>query len=265
MNIEQIREMQPFKSVKEMDKHVRAFLFRMKPALSEGTLKVLSFIWRHSVKYRGVSFAKIATIEKNTTLSRRTVIRAINRLVEEKLLKRVETTKANGKRGVNLLIILQQEDLFLPDDVTPNDTPSDTASISLNPPCDKLQQIKKQVEAKRKQYKNSSCNPVLIDHSFIPSFIPKPFIDTAKPFLSPRDVLEAWRTVETACKNVTLRYPASEYLPTVQEVFKQAVFAKKHNMIRTSFMGYFYGGLKNRLTEVVRKEVVNNPTSVYFN
>ncbi|MBY0121474.1 helix-turn-helix domain-containing protein [Bacillus sp. S/N-304-OC-R1] len=43
-------------------------------------MKVLQFIWRHSVKVVGVSFAKYDTIAEAVKLSRRTVIRAVQKL-----------------------------------------------------------------------------------------------------------------------------------------------------------------------------------------
>ncbi|MCP3026539.1 helix-turn-helix domain-containing protein [Halobacillus sp. A5] len=264
MEIEQIRSLQTFSSVKEMDEHVRSFLFKMKAALSEGTLKVLKFIWRHSVKYRGVSFAKIETIEKHTNISRRTVIRSINRLEKEKLLERVETTKANGKRGANILVILHQEDLFLPDDVTPAVTPHDTVAPSSKPSSEQPSKAENNSEAVNKQSESSSSKSVLLDYTYLPSFIPKPFVITTQPFLNPSEILTAWRTVESAYKQWNMRDPLEWYIEPVTEVFKQAVFAQKHGMIQTTFMGYYFGGLKNRFMQMVRRETLENPKTIHY-
>ncbi|GGF14402.1 hypothetical protein GCM10010954_11300 [Halobacillus andaensis] len=264
MEIEQIRSLQTFMSVEEMDKHVRSFLFRMKAALSEATQKVLKFIWRHSVKYRGVSFAKIETIEKHTQVSRRTVIRAINRLEQEKLLERVETTRANGKRGANILVILHQEDLFLPNDVTPVDTPYDTVPTPAKPSTDQPSAVEEISEAVNKQSESSSCMFVPLDHTFIPSFIPKLFVEAVRPFLNPTDTLHAWRTVESAYRQWDMRDPLEWYIDLVIEVFKQTVFAQKHRMIHTTFIGYFYGGLKNRFMQMARKETLEDSKTLYY-
>ncbi|MFC7063347.1 helix-turn-helix domain-containing protein [Halobacillus seohaensis] len=264
MEIKQIFKLQQFKSVKEMDLHVRAFLFRKKEALSKGNMCVLKFIWRYSVKYPGVSFAKIDTIVTKTGFSRRTVNRTISLLEQEGILKRVETIRANGKRGVNILLILPQEDLFLPDSDTPNDTLNDTVPSSNKPTWDQPLEPINSSEAKKKRSENSSCKPVTLDHTFIPSFIPTDFVENTRPFFNPTDVLSAWRTVESAYRQVNLTYPLQTYLEPVIEIFKQSVFAEKHGMIKKSFLGYYYGGMINRFKEIVRREVMDDPNTLYY-
>src|SRR5690606_20524967 len=83
----------------------RGFLYIHKSSLSGGTIKVLKFIWRHSVKIIGVSFGKYKTIAEAVDLSRRTVIRSIKKLEELGLIKKIPTSRMNGKQGVNLLVI----------------------------------------------------------------------------------------------------------------------------------------------------------------
>lgn len=121
-----IREQQRFKNKKELDLHVRSFLYKRKAALSEGTIGVLTFIWRHAVKYPGVAFPKRATIVQGTGLSESTVIRSLRCLVQEGLIMKVATKKPNGRQGGNLLVFLPQTDVFLPSDDTPPDTLRDT-------------------------------------------------------------------------------------------------------------------------------------------
>lgn len=58
LNYEMMKNHQAFGSVEDMDLSVRGFLYSFKASLSESTVKVLNFIWRHSVKVAGVSFAK---------------------------------------------------------------------------------------------------------------------------------------------------------------------------------------------------------------
>ncbi|WP_226577853.1 helix-turn-helix domain-containing protein [Halobacillus litoralis] len=122
MNMDWIRKYQPFTSKKELDEHVRSFLYKRKAALSDGTLDVLRFIWRHAVKYPGVAFPKRATIVKGTMRSESTVVRALRCLVQEGLIEKIATKKPNGRQGGNLIIFLPQTDVFLPTDDTPRDT-----------------------------------------------------------------------------------------------------------------------------------------------
>ena len=88
-----------------MDQAVRGFLYKYKSTLSDGTEKVLNFIWRYSVKFVWVSFAKYETIAEAVGVSRRTVIRAVKTLEDLGFLKKISTARMNGKQGVNLYVI----------------------------------------------------------------------------------------------------------------------------------------------------------------
>gem|GEM_PF-5866730 len=116
LNYDTIKSYQSFSTIEDMDQSVRGFLYVHKSSLSEGTKKVLNFIWRHSVKIIGVSFAKYDTIANEVELNRRTVIRCVKTLESLGILKKISTSRMNRKQGVNLLIIQQFEqvdDLFL--------------------------------------------------------------------------------------------------------------------------------------------------------
>ena len=139
LNFEIIQSYQSFSTIAEMDQAVRGFLYKHKSALSEGTMKVLKFIWRHSVKVIGVSFAKYDTIAAEVQISRRTVIRATKQLESLGIIKKIPTARMNGKQGVNLLVIqpfqsieevknnMSLQDVTAP--VTPNKTKNKQSSL----------------------------------------------------------------------------------------------------------------------------------------
>ncbi|ARI77867.1 helix-turn-helix domain-containing protein [Halobacillus mangrovi] len=265
MQMNWVTSEQRFTNKAELDRHVRSFLFKRKAALSEGTLKVLKMVWRHAIKYPGVSFMKKQTIADKTGLSTRTVTRALNKLADEVLIKKVSTKKPNGRQGVNLIVFLPQADLFLPDDVTPSVTPDVTPQLSSDTSCDKPPMEESSMETKEKQRKASYRNIDCIDHSYLPSFIPIPFINGTKPFLNPEEVLRAWRTVENAFRTTALKWPVEEYIQTILATFKRAVFARKHEMVKKDLFSYFYGGLVQGFKELVRKEVSEDRQTLYYN
>ncbi len=255
MNIETLRSLQPFPTRKELDLRVRAFLYHHKPALSEGTLTILKYIWRHSVKYPGVSFSKVETIQTKTSKSRSTVIRAINCLVKKGLLTRVPTTRPNGKRGVNILVFLTDETESLPEPEqfeveTPREmTPIEKPSSDTEPVMNKHDQ------------KN---NTTTVNSDFLPSYIPQSFISIARSFLSHSEILSAWKSALLAYKYVNLTYPIEWYVEQINQTFKQAIFAKREGTIKKNFLGYFYGGLKQMFTQTVRKEVMADSSNLYY-
>ncbi|WP_394218907.1 helix-turn-helix domain-containing protein [Halobacillus trueperi] len=264
MDWNSLKDHQRFKDKKELDLHVRSFLYKRKAALSEGTIKVLTFIWRHAVKFPGVAFPKRATIVKGTGLSESTVVRSLRCLVAEKLIEKVTTKKPNGRQGGNLIVFLPQPDLFLPTDDTPSDTLPDTPQKTETPQQDNPQAIKSTPETERKQGESSFSNVVTFDATFLPSFIPPSFIETSQPFVGVEQVLPAWRTVQSAFKQWKLQQPIEHYIDKINETFRQAVFAYKKGMVRTELLRYFYGGLMEVFKWVARKEGFESGDGLIF-
>jgi len=142
LNYETIKQYQSFATVEEMDQVVRGFLYKFKSSLSDGAIKVLHFLWNYSVKVVGVSFAKYDTMAAAVELSRRTVIRAVKMLEELAFIKKIPTSRMNGKQGVNLFVIqpfatidslltqVSPQDVTHP--VTPNKTENKQSSLCEN-------------------------------------------------------------------------------------------------------------------------------------
>ncbi|MCA1023762.1 helix-turn-helix transcriptional regulator [Halobacillus litoralis] len=252
MNWINIKEHQRFQTKQELDRHVRSYLYQRKAFLSEGTREVLRYVWRHAVKFPGVAFPKRSTIVSAVRCSESTVVRALRTLEKEGLIERVQTKKPNGRQGVNLIVFLPQPDLFLPSDDTPGDTLPDTPPSFTTSSGSKPRSSKTLQETKRNQRKASFSNIDPLDHSHLPSFIPIPFIEAARPFLSPPDVLKAWRTVESAARQLDV--DGSAYISEVVTTFKQAVFAWKHGWVKKGLFPYFYGGLIKQIHTAVEKE-----------
>lgn len=237
LTYETIKKYQSFQTIEEMDQAVRGFLYKHKAELSKGTLAVLKLVWKHSVKVIGVSFAKYEYIAEQLKVSRRTVIRAINHLMERGILKKVPTVRSNGKQGVNVLVIQSyvtlQESKMSPHavtlDVTPNKTENKQSSL-----CEK----------KDKDPRTTKRDPepslTELDSSYLPEFIPQPFIEAATPFFQAADIFMLWKRVLHAYRRLDLNRPIECYIDQIVYAFKQSVFAKKLGRIHTSFEGYFY-------------------------
>ncbi|WP_079529237.1 helix-turn-helix domain-containing protein [Halobacillus hunanensis] len=261
MNLAEIRNLQSFPSKKELDLRVRAFLYHHKQALSEGTLTVLKYIWRHSVKYTGVSFAKVETIQDKTNKSRSTVIRAINCLEKKGLLKRVPTLRPNGKRGVNILVLQAEGSERLP-----KKKPVAPSSLDSAPETAPTEQTLHETQpAETDNIQEKIQHPPVIDADYLPSYIPESFLNVSRPFLTPHDILSAWKSVQRAYQKVNLTQPLEWYIEQINRTFKRAVFAQRQGTIKKSFLGYFYGSLKEAFIQIVRKEVMADSSNLYYN
>lgn len=250
MKIQEISKLQSFTNKQNMDLRVRAFLFHHKAELSPGALDVLKFIWRHSVKYPGVSFAKNETIEKKTGRSRSTVIRAINTFVEKGLLKRVPATRPNGKRGVNILVILPEDE-----------TPTPWLEKEDQKPSEKIELQPAAVEEKAAP---QAAQKRVFDTDYLPSYIPKAFTSLTQAFLPIDDICSAWKSVTHAFRKFQLNYPVDHYIEVINRTFKQSIYAQKKGMIKKTFLGYFYGGIIQTFTQVFRNEVMEDPSTLYY-
>ncbi|WP_176224010.1 helix-turn-helix domain-containing protein [Thalassobacillus devorans] len=248
--LQEIRQLQSFPNKNAMDLRVRAFLYHHKATLSPGALQVLKFIWRHSVKFPGVSFAKIDTIMEKTSRSRSTVIRAINIFVAKGLMKRVPAVRPNGKRGVNFLVILPEETAACPWEKEAETEQPEGSTLKPAP-------------AHKSDIKKAVSKPMM-DTDYLPAFIPKAFIKLTKPYLQITDIYAAWGSVMRAYRQMKLNYPVDHYIDVITKTFKQAIFLQKQGAIKKTFLGYFYGGMRNSFTQVGRKEIMDDPSNLYY-
>lgn len=243
----EIKAHQSFDTVAELDKAVRAFLYRFKHELTPSAVAVLKYVWRHSCKVVGVSFAKIAYITAGVTVSRRTVIRAINQLEEYGIIKRVPTVRPNGKRGVNLLVIHPVEGTDLPD-VSPQ---ADTANVTA-PKADKPNDgAANEVPAGGETLNKHSllCKNKKIRNNYE---VPRPFVAAVQPFAS---VADMWRRTVIAHKASGLSAPLKAVVHTAVGAFKAAVSAWRAGRVRKGLAAYYYGTLAAMLAVERRREV----------
>lgn len=218
LNYERIQTYQSFADVEEMDQAVRGFLYIHKSSLSEGALKVLHFIWRHSVKVVGVSFAKYQTIADSVGLSKRTVIRAVQHFEKSGFLKKIATARMNGKQGVNLLIIQpfssvdELKNKMSPQEVTPSVTPI-KAEIKQQSLCENYQINDKGLDMNKE-----------LDNSFLPNSVHPQFIEVASPFFYAIDIYKLWQRVLIAYRKCKLEKPLDDLMEIVVSSFKHSVF-----------------------------------------
>ncbi|WP_338470923.1 helix-turn-helix domain-containing protein [Niallia sp. XMNu-256] len=285
LNYETIKHYQSFTSIDEMDLAVRGFLYKFKSTLSDGANKVLHFLWRYSVKVVGVSFAKYDTIANEISLSRRTVIRAVKLLEELSFLKKIPTARMNGKQGVNLLVIqpfesidsllqpVSPQDVTLP--VTANKAENKQSSL-----CESNNQNRinvKESEINHQSNESTNSQPILteeipvthlethsntnqnnhallqqtawheLDASFLPDYVHEDFIKAAQPFFPIDDIYKIWSKINLAYKKLNLSIPFDDVIEPMIMEFKQTIFKYKRGIIHTTFEGYFYKVVYNRL------------------
>ncbi len=175
------------------------------------------------------------------------------------LLKRVPTLRTNGKRGVNILVFQAEGIEELPEVETKTAAPSSVNNSHDTPSNEQAAPEEIPAEEEIKQ-----CPPV-IDADYLPSYIPESFLTVTRPFLTPNDILSAWKSAQHAYQKVNLTQPIEWYIEQINRTFKRAVFAQRQGTIKKTFLGYFYGGLKEAFIQIVRKEVMADSSTLYYN
>lgn len=99
-----LKEYHTFKSVDEMEKDFQQHIYNN--GIKGATKKVFICIKEYAKINLGACKIKADTISEKSGVSRRTVMRSINRLLELKVIEKVNCTKLNGIKGANIYSIL---------------------------------------------------------------------------------------------------------------------------------------------------------------
>ncbi|PKG30917.1 helix-turn-helix domain-containing protein [Cytobacillus horneckiae] len=102
-----LTDYQTFQSKQQLNEAVADHLSAHHYELSEIVREVLNTIARYAVKFAGAAHLKAATLAELIGKSEKTIRRAINRLHELRIIRKVATTrKLSGGQGANIIQIL---------------------------------------------------------------------------------------------------------------------------------------------------------------
>lgn len=102
--MQSLRELESFSSVAEMDNFISEALEVLE--LSELDRKLLRLLAGHSCKFVGVSWLKVDSMADALGVSYKTVQRALKRLKEIGIIKRIRTSRAvSGGFGASITVI----------------------------------------------------------------------------------------------------------------------------------------------------------------
>ncbi len=123
------RKLSTFKSVDHMNEAIRTHA-RQLTGTAAAVFEVLS---RYSCKYPGVSFLTKTNIGKLVGKSRRTIIRACQRLEELGMIRQYELRRqSDGQQTSNAIVILPAAEAPVTQATCENDTPVSSSSLSEN-------------------------------------------------------------------------------------------------------------------------------------
>lgn len=149
-----LTEYRRFQTKHELNEAVNAHLSAHKYNLIESDRAVLLVVSRHSVKY-GAAHLKAGTIAKVIGKSEKTARRALAKLAELGIVKKIATTrKVNGGKGANIIVILPYDQ----SNMTGGTTETELTRSKAESPKNENEPF---LSSKQKTYNHSNVNAVI--------------------------------------------------------------------------------------------------------
>ncbi|QXJ38290.1 hypothetical protein BV455_01604 [Parageobacillus caldoxylosilyticus] len=234
--MENLRELETFSSVEEMDNFISEVLEYFD--LCELDRRLLRLLAGHSCKFIGVSWLKVESMADALGVSYKTVQRALKRLKELGIIKRIRTLRpTRGGFGASITIICPIE-LTYREEAT-KEAPEGTQEASARKETFYFKTYSGDIKYTQDiKYIRQQAE---LDYSYLTEFVPEEFIQVVKPFVSPEEAYSLWGKVQVVAK---------KYAPSVLDIvepairaFKASVLAYKMRRIKKSFGAYFWGAL----------------------
>lgn len=104
-------KLQPFQTLKELNSNTELIRERYAKSLTRSAYRVLDILHRYSCKYFGVSYRSKSKIAAELGISRKTVIRACNKLESLGIIQQHELKRHNGdkRRSSNAIVFIPIE------------------------------------------------------------------------------------------------------------------------------------------------------------
>ncbi|WP_066392267.1 hypothetical protein [Neobacillus mesonae] len=242
-SIEQFEKFSQFESLKEFNHHVEQWMLEYKAEFSKGELMGLKRLVRFAVKIPGICNAKIGTVlaavhkeYNNNGISRSTFKRMIIKAKNLGIFTVYETERKNGSQSSNLYIF-NRFPSYEPPKQEIMDQPKETNNL--------LKTEKEQKNNKRKE--QPSASEIKIDHNFVSSRVPKPFVDLVKYFFTDAKTIEEyWHMTKIAAYGFDLAHATELMLDVAIDSFRQLIRKLKLTGTVNNPIAYYYGILKNK-------------------
>ncbi|WGV57827.1 helix-turn-helix domain-containing protein [Brevibacillus brevis] len=252
-NISKMQKYSKFSSKQQLRQTINTYIKSLKGKLSSSVISVLDVIRKRAMnesqKTLGVAYLLIETICKLTKLSRSTVERAIRKLEQFDILKRISTSRKTGLQGANIYYFLPLNDgvemMGLDKPKTPEkskvEAPKQEANTGVfNTP----KRPKRQKETKKN---NVNGTHIAKDNSVIPSYIPKEFAKLIQQGFSCGRVIKQFWSKVVLFKRVTGWTRNENVLPLAEDAWeytKNEYKRDKKEWELDRFLKCFYGTMK---------------------
>ncbi|OLO42382.1 hypothetical protein BTR23_03955 [Alkalihalophilus pseudofirmus] len=262
--IDHFAHLSEFNSVKQFNETIKKVREQHEHHFTKGEKIALLTLIQYSVKIPGICNARICKLVQaaqanNGEISRSTFERMLRKAKSLGILSIHHTTRQKGGYSHNVYVFhsfdgAQGQQL--------TDRPTAKTPVKSSHPA--LEKAPKASLLKTKEHKDkdlrqsskldSEITLEQLDHTFVPSYVPTPFVKTVKPFFNrAKDICSLWDRTTMAYRSMKFAQPIETLLPTIIQAFKETIYKYKQNYIKTSFIQYFYGTVAGKLAVEKRK------------
>ncbi|WP_269409627.1 helix-turn-helix domain-containing protein [Lentibacillus daqui] len=248
-NIEKYRS---FETIAKMDEKIYEYIEVLRnDEQPESVIEVLRFLGRSSLRVIGVSFAKYQTIAESIGMSKRTVIRAVNKLAGYGMIERIPTVKKwtgfgkSRKKSVNIIVVNSS---LSPEAVTANNVENDKQNK-----VEKSENAAEPVNYNHYTITSSNTYCIAIRTPY------KRFKDAVKQFVgkdSQRLVSRLYGVFRGQTKELRKAYEDDELIDVAIQAIRETFHATKRKKLR-NIAGYFNGILSNMLDRMGSELMAN--------
>ncbi|OIJ21713.1 hypothetical protein BKP45_03165 [Anaerobacillus alkalidiazotrophicus] len=257
-NIKQFSHLREFTTLQQFNETIKHVLSQHGDEFTKGERLAFTILTRFSVKEIGICNARICKLVEAAQaqkggVSRSTFERMLRKAKQLGVLSIHHTTRKKGGYSHNVYVF-HRFDGTLIEKLTDRQTTEKSTTPTL--PNEKIPAETSKLENK---IKDKDLRPITLDsldHTFVPSYVPKPFTKIVKPFFDrAKQICELWDRALIAYRQMKFTEAIESLLPTITEAFKETVYKYKQGKIKKSFHAYFYGTVAGKLIVEKRKMV----------
>ncbi|GEB35271.1 helix-turn-helix domain-containing protein [Brevibacillus parabrevis] len=246
VTLEFMKKYSYFTSKENLVSAINTQLKQIKERLTPSVLRVLDIIRMRSKKVYGVAYLKIETIMTLTKVSRSSVERAIRKLDQVGILKRVATSRKTGLQGANIYYFLPLNDGV---EVMGLDKPKTPEKSKVEAPQQETNTGFFNTPKRPKETKKNNVNGTHLtkDSSVVPSYIPKEFAKLIQQGFSCGRVIKQFWSKVVMFKRVTGWTRNENVLPIASDAWeytKNEYKRDKREWGLDRFLKCFYGTMK---------------------
>jgi len=262
IDLAMLKQYETFDTVAEMDVKIYEYIEVLRnDEQPESVIEVLRFLGRSSLRITGVSFAKYQTIADSIGISKRTVIRAMNKLADFGMIERIPTVKKwigkSRKKSVNIIVIQAECSEVLSTMSRKDDTTAEAEQVMQ----DKAETVESEKEPSSHNHTSNlrTRDGEEAGKRALKTSIPRAIYSVLEPFFGAKDLYEVYGILLRAKASIDRRITLEDNAESYTDEFFNVIRKYKLGEVR-NFKGLLYSAWQ-KVTSVVSRQIADRNAS----